>query len=68
MKRSFLVLISIIFILILYSCGTAGGKIEPIKIEEVDFDINIATQMVKKGEKIIADIATKDNDVLIGEL
>lgn len=44
----------------LCSCGSTGGKIEPIKTETVDFDINKATQMIKKGEKIIADISIKD--------
>lgn len=63
MKRSFLIFISIIITLTLSSCGTTGSKtkpIKPIKTEAVDFDINVATQMVKKGEKIIADITIKD--------
>lgn len=44
----------------LCSCGTTSNKIEPIKTETADFDINTATQMIRKGEKIIADISIKD--------
>jgi len=60
LKRSVLIFISIIFTMILYSCEAADSKIKPIKTEEIDFDIDVATQMVKKGEKIIVDIAGKD--------
>lgn len=60
MKRRFLAFISIIFTLILCSCGSTGRQIKPIKTDVVNFDISVATQMVKKGEKIIADITIKN--------
>jgi hypothetical protein len=37
-----------------------GHQIEPTKTETAAFDIATATEMIQKGEKIIADIAIKD--------
>jgi hypothetical protein len=47
------------FSLILYSCANRG-KIEPLRTETIDFDINKATQIVQRGEKTIVDISSKD--------
>jgi hypothetical protein len=58
--RSYLIFACIIFTLMICSCGNNGGKIEPIKTEVIDFDIQIAKQMIERGEKIIADISVKD--------
>lgn len=60
MRRSILVFVFVIFTLMLSSCGNTRNKIEPIKTETADFDIITATQMINKGEKIIAHIAIKD--------
>ncbi|SHO54085.1 hypothetical protein [Anaerocolumna xylanovorans] len=60
MRRSFLVFAIICFTLMLCSCVNTGKKVEPLRTETVDFDINTAAQMVEKGEKIIADISLKD--------
>jgi hypothetical protein len=42
------------------SCTNRGKQIEPLRTETIDFDINTATQMVQRGEKIIADMSVKD--------
>lgn len=60
MKKVFLVITSIIFILFFSSCGSDDGKIKPIKTEVIDFDIQTSKQMIEKGEKIIVDITNKD--------
>ena len=60
MKKVFSFIVLIIFSLILSSCTSDNNKIEPIKTETVDFDMQIAKQMIEKGEKIISNIAVKE--------
>ena len=60
MKKILLIISILCFTLMLCSCTNRGKQIEPLRTETADFDINTATQMVQKGEKIIADISTKD--------
>jgi hypothetical protein len=61
LKKEFLVIVFIIFLLILSSCATTNDKIEPLKTEVVNFDMQTARQMIEKVEKIISGIAVKDN-------
>jgi hypothetical protein len=42
------------------SCENTSHELKPIKTETTDFNINTATQMIKTGEKIFADISIKD--------
>ena len=60
MKRIALMISILCITMVLCSCANRGTQIKPLRTETVDFDINIATQMAQKGEKIIADIAVKD--------
>lgn len=60
MRRISFIFTIICITLVLCSCVNTGKKIEPLRTETMDFDINTAAQMVGKGEKIIADISKKD--------
>lgn len=60
MKKIFLFIAFIISTLVLSSCANNGNKIEPIRTEVVEFDMQKAEKMIGKGDKIISDIAVKD--------
>jgi hypothetical protein len=61
LKKVILIIASIIYTLILSSCTNTSDKIKPISSEVVNFDMELAKQMIEKGEKIIVDITLKDS-------
>lgn len=52
--------LTLIIALILLSACQSAEQIKPIKEETVPFDISTATEMIKKKEKMIIELAMKD--------
>lgn len=60
MKKIILISTIIIYILTLTSCINTNNKTKPQKTEEINFDMQLAKQMIEKGDKIIVDITARD--------
>lgn len=57
--RKLYLLLPIMIMFLLTACQSSN-QVKPIKEETVDFDINIATEMVEKKEKMIIDVALRE--------
>ena len=60
MKKNLLFYIIICIPLIFCSCTNTGKKIEPLRTESVDFDLDKARQMIEKGDRILTDISLNE--------
>ena len=61
MKRYLFIFIIICIPLIFYSCTNTGKKIEPLKTESIDFDLDKARQMIERGDGILANISLNES-------
>lgn len=57
----FLYISLLIMVLFILSACNSSQQLKPIKEESIDFDINTAIKMVEKKEKLIIDLALKEN-------
>lgn len=57
--RKFYTFILIVFVVVLSACQPSD-QLKPIKEETIDFDLNTASDMVEKKEKLILDLALRE--------
>lgn len=58
MRRFHLLLL--IFVILFLSACQSSKQLKPIKEETIDFDLNLAMEMVEKKEKMIIDVALRE--------